>query len=88
MSDTIKRYKLGTWRLEPDQAGWLVTYEDHAAALHACQQAHQTAQEALRALLSCVQYLDDQGPSGESWQSDELMAAIANARAALTETRP
>lgn len=43
---------------------------------------------ALRPILNRVREIEDKGPCGEGWQSDELIAEIAAADAALSGTTP
>ena len=42
-------------------------------------------EKALRGLVDRTEHLDDAGPYGEGYQSDELEAALAAARAAVGE---
>lgn len=81
MSDLVERLREQTKRIGSGDDYWPDTVDYLERAADRIEDLEGIVREALPILDG----YEDCGPSGETWQSDELMVLVAKARAALGE---
>ncbi len=74
-------------KIDEGLAGLKAQIESLGKSLDRLIAQRDTCVAALAQLLPLVEHLDDEGPEGSRWQSDELMAAIEDAESALEAMR-